>query len=461
MRPNDPDAPEPQEGVIPFADYDDLLAASTANDDPVDFAIDELDRGRTAPTPNIDAAAPVQPADPEPAPPNPEPPARLASIDAYRGFVMFLMMAEVLRLCAMAKKFPGSRFWELLCEHQTHVDWIGCSLHDLIQPSFSFLVGVALPFSIASRRAKGQSTAWMSLHAFQRAVVLTLLGVFLRSVGHDQTRWTFEDTLSQIGLGYGFLFLLGLASVRTQVIALVVILVGYWAAFAAYPLPSADFDLKAVGVSPDAEHIMTGFQAHWNKNTNIAWKFDTWFLNQFPRKAVWTHNGGGYSTLSFIPTLGTMILGLLAGGLLRAGGSRWGKVGILILAGGLALGAGYGLGMLGVCPVVKKIWTPSWTLFSGGWAFLFLAGFVLFVDLFRLRPLFYPLIVIGANSIAAYCLSHLIEDFIESSIRTHFGAEIFQAFGAEYEPIVRGAAILGVLWLILWWMYRKKLFVKI
>ena len=80
---------------------------------------------------------------------------RNIAVDAYRGFVMFLMMAEVLRLARVAQAFPGNWFWSFLAYNQTHVEWAGCSLHDMIQPSFSFLVGVALPYSIASRMAKG------------------------------------------------------------------------------------------------------------------------------------------------------------------------------------------------------------------------------------------------------------------------------------------------------------------
>src|ERR1051325_1576409 len=76
---------------------------------------------------------------------------RLVSMDAYRGLVMLLIFGEVLRFCEVAKAIPGSAFWKFLCHHQSHVQWIGCSLHDLIQPSFSFLVGAALPFSVASR----------------------------------------------------------------------------------------------------------------------------------------------------------------------------------------------------------------------------------------------------------------------------------------------------------------------
>src|SRR5215212_5636050 len=94
---------------------------------------------------------------------------RLRSLDVYRGLVMFLMMAEVLSLCRVAAAKPGNGFWQFLCHHQSHVEWIGCSLHDLIQPSFSFLVGVALPFSIANRLARAQTKARMTGHALWRA----------------------------------------------------------------------------------------------------------------------------------------------------------------------------------------------------------------------------------------------------------------------------------------------------
>ena len=153
-------------------------------------------------------------------------PVRLASIDAYRGLVMLLMLGEVLHLCGVSEALPNSGFWQLLCHHQSHVTWVGCALHDLIQPSFSFLVGVALPFSIASRVAKGSSTYGMFGHAVWRAFALVALGIWLRSIGKSQTYFTFEDTLTQIGLGYAFLFLIGLRSVKFQWIAFGVIVRG-------------------------------------------------------------------------------------------------------------------------------------------------------------------------------------------------------------------------------------------
>jgi predicted acyltransferase len=389
------------------------------------------------------------------------PPAvRLGSIDAYRGLVMFLMMAEVLEFCQVARRAQGSAFWAFLCHHQSHVEWVGCSLHDTIQPGFSFLVGVALPFSLASRRARGQSLGRMTLHAVWRALILIFLGVFLRSVGRGQTNFTFEDTLSQIGLGYTFLFLIGTRSVRIQCLAFLAILVGYWALFASYP-ERPDFDYSAVGVPASWPNLLTGFPAHWNKNSNPAWAFDVWFLNLFPRPEPFRFNGGGYATLSFIPTLGTMMLGLLAGGVLKREWSSWAKVLWLVVVGIIGLCLGWGLDHLGVCPVVKRIWTPSWVLYSGGICLLFLAAFYVLLDVLDWRAWAYPLRVIGANSITAYCLAHLVEGFISDNIRTHFGREVFKFCGPAYEPLVRGSATLLVLWLILFWMFRRKLYVRV
>ena len=394
------------------------------------------------------------------APPAGSPP-RLASLDAYRGFVMFLMMAEVLRLAEVASRVPQSAAWAFLAFHQTHAPWAGCSLHDLIQPSFSFMVGVAVPYSMASRLAKGQSKGWMTLHAFWRAFVLVALGIFLRSIDREFTRFTFEDTLTQIGLGYGVLFLLGFRKSRDAWIALGAILVGYWAAFVLYPLPGPAFDWSAAGAKPDWAYNYTGFAAHWNKNTNLAWAFDTWFLNLFPPDGWFKYNGGGYATLSFIPTLGTMILGLLAGRVMKSDTAAREKMTWLLVAGAVGLASGWLLDATGVCPSVKRIWTPSWTLFSGGWCFLLLAAFYAVVDLAGWRKPAFWLIVIGMNSIAAYMIAHLFEDFIRSSLRTHLGAGTFEAFGVAYEPFVMGSAILLGYWLILYWMYKRKLFLRI
>jgi predicted acyltransferase len=388
-------------------------------------------------------------------------PQRLASMDAYRGLVMLLMMAEVMQFSKVAQALPGSKFWSFLDWHQSHVDWVGCSLHDLIQPSFSFLVGVALPFSLARRTAEGQPQWHRTVHAFGRALILLLLGVILRSNEWPHTNWTFEDTLTQIGLGYGFLYIIGMRSLRVQWIALAVILVGYWLAFATHPLPGADFDWSKAGVKSDSPNHLTGFADHWNLNTNFAWSFDTWFMNLFPRAKDFTNNRGGYSTLNFIPTLGTMILGLLAGGVLRSNRSSLHKIQWLVCAGLIGLTSGWLLGAAGICPVVKKIWTPSWVLFSGGWCFLILAGFYLVMDVWNRRAWAFFMMVVGMNSIAAYLIAHLFVSFIQNALPRHLGNSWLTFAGKPYEPLLLGAGVLAVEWLILWWMYRKKIFIRI
>jgi predicted acyltransferase len=391
----------------------------------------------------------------------PAAPVRLMSMDAYRGLVMFLMMAEVLQLARVSAAHPGNPFWKFLAWNQTHVEWFGCSLHDLIQPSFSFLVGVALPYSIASRVAKGQSRAVMFGHAAWRSLLLILLGVFLRSVGRPVTYWTFEDTLSQIGMGYLLLFALGFLPARAQWMALAIILIGYWLAFVMYPLPPGNFDYAKVSVPAHWPYHSTGIAAHFNKNSNLAWAFDTWFLNLFPREQFFTDNEGGYSTLSFIPTLGTMILGLVAGRWLKSELSEQEKLRRLLIAGAIGIALGLVLHYAGICPLVKRIWTPTWTIFSGGACFLLLALFYYTIDLRGWRKWAFPLVVIGMNSIAIYCIVHLIEHFLLDSFKTHLGQNVFNLSGEGKATLLSGGALLTVYWLILYWMYNRKLFLRI
>jgi len=391
----------------------------------------------------------------------PAKPPRIASVDAFRGIVMTLMLAEVMNLPALAQTFSGSAFWAFIAFHNEHVTWQGCSLHDLIQPGFSFLVGVSLPFSIASRRARGASFRALFGHAVWRSVFLISLGIFLRSFGHSQTNFTFEDTLTQIGLGYSFLFVLCWTRIRTQVIALVLILVGYWALFALYPAPGPQFDYPSVGVPAHWSEHYTGFQSHWNMNSNAAWAFDTWFLNLLPREQPFRFNRGGYSTLSFIPTLGTMLLGLLTGEWLKRPGKP-----LVKLRGLAAAGAGLTvLGLLiqwaGICPIVKKIWTPSWTIYSGGLVLLILAGLYALMEWKGWRSWAFPFMVIGMNSIAIYFMSWTMRPFVDTALVTHLGHGPFLIFGPAFEEALRGAAVMLVFWIVLFWMYRRKIFLKI
>ena len=386
---------------------------------------------------------------------------RITSIDALRGFVMLLMLMEAMRLWTVHTAFPDSPFWAIVAFNTEHVPWQGLSLHDLIQPAFSLLVGAALPFSIASRSARGQSFRRMLAHAAWRSVALIALGIFLRSLGRRQTYWTFEDTLTQIGLGYTFLFLLAFTSIRVQVIAFIAILVGFWAAFVMYPLPPGDFDYTAVGVPTDWPHLYSGFLAHFNKNSNVSWAFDRWFLNLFPRESPFLFNRGGWSTLSFIPTLATMILGLWCGEWLKSARPAGDKLrGLAVFGAALTL-AGLILQWLHINPIIKRIWTSSYTLYSGGIVILMLAALYAVIDMKGWRRWAFPLLVIGANSITVYVMSWTMEDFVKGALIRHLGRAPFAVFGPPFEPVLQGAAVVFVFWLILLWMYRRGIFLRI
>jgi predicted acyltransferase len=370
-------------------------------------------------------------------------PTRLASLDAYRGFAILIMLTQLLALNRVADSFPDSPAWRMVAFHADHVPWEGGGLLDLVQPSFSFLVGAALPFSLVIRRSRGQSVWQMTLHALWRSAVLVGLGVFLHSVGNTHTYWAFDDTLCQIGLGYPFLFLLGFCRPRAQWAAVVAILVGYWAAFVLY--------------AP----ALTDVASHWARSANAGWALDTWFLNLFPRESPYTGNRAGVVTVDFVGRLATMILGLIAGGWLRNAWTARKKIQWMIVAGLAGLATGEALNRLGLCPVIWRLWTPSWTLWSGGWCFLFLAAFCLLLDVWRVQRWAFPLTVLGMNAITIYCLKFLIDEFIRGSIQTHLGPNVFKVFGEVYEPLVSGGASVLVLWLIALWMYLRKVFVRV
>jgi heparan-alpha-glucosaminide N-acetyltransferase len=394
--------------------------------------------------------------------PDPAPASRLTSLDAFRGFTMLLMASEIARLPrALLQAYPGSGPAFFVADMLEHREWVGVTPWDLIQPSFMFMVGVALPFSVAARRARGDAFPALFRHALWRSLLLVALGIFLRSQGRPQTYFTFEDVLTQIGLGYPILFLLAWARPRWQAAAAAAIAIGYWAAFALYPLPPPGFDWPSVGVPADWPHHLSGFAAHWDKNSNAAHVADVWFLNLFPREAPFRFNGGGYLTLNFVPSLTTMILGLLAGGMLRAAPrvpatawrlAAWG-------AGGIALGLV--LHALGVCPLVKRIWTPSWAVFSAGWAALFLAAWYAAIDLRGWTRLAFPFLVVGVNSIAMYVIVHVADRYTMDALRIHLGTAPFGWLGPSFVPVLTGLTALAIFWCILLWMYRRRIFLRL
>jgi predicted acyltransferase len=386
---------------------------------------------------------------------------RLYSLDAFRGAVMLLLIffdgpnGDWRRPIAEAHEnlpwvAPALRQFE-------HVEWAGLALWDMIQPGFMFAVGASLALSYAARVQRGQSYWRMFGHAVYRALLLILLGVFLRSVHRDSTNWTLEDVVTQIGLGYVPLFLLCRRGWKIQLSVAAGVLIGYWALFAFWPPPDAAYDYAAV----NGQAYYEGFQAHWNKNAHPAHYFDQWLLNLFPRQEPFVANGGGYTTLNFVPSLATMILGLVCGELL--GGSQTVRRKLLwLLTGGIScLMLGLALHYGGVCPNVKKLWTPSFALVSAGVCMLTLAPMVAVIDAAGWRRWAFPAIVVGQNSIAAYAMIHLIAQWTLDALHRHLGAGLFASAGEPQRQLVENLAVGAIIWLICYWMYRRRIFLRI
>jgi predicted acyltransferase len=398
----------------------------------------------------------------KPAPPSTpaSPSGRLLSLDVYRGIVMLLLIffdAPNEWTSPVLEKHSAGTPARAFAEQFRHVDWQGLTLWDMVQPSFMFVVGVAVAFSYAARERRGDSFARMLGHAVYRALLLILLGVFLRSGGHSQTYWTFEDVVTQIGLGYVFLFLLWNRGWKLQLAAFAAILIGYWLLFAAWPLPKADYDYAAVS----GEANYNDFRAHWNKNAHPAHYFDQWFLNLFPRSEPFVANTGGYNTLNFVPALATMILGLMAGEYLRGPAPPKRKLAYLLLGGLLCGALGAALHFTGACPLVKRIWTPSFAVLSGGICLVTLGLLYAIVDMAGWRRWAFPAIVVGQNSIAAYVMIHVAARWIVENLHRHLGDPMFTVLGPEFQPLMENLSVGAIVWLVCYWMYRRNILLRI
>lgn len=358
---------------------------------------------------------------------------------------MFTLFASGFQLAKVAGNYPDSVALQWARFHVTHPKWdsqfwlFGFSLWDMIQPAFMFMVGVSMPYSYGKRKQLGDSYWRRAGHAWKRALILVLLGVFLQSMRKSQTNWLFTNVLSQIGLGYGFLFFLLGAKRRTQLAIGFAILVGYWVLMVALPTG-----------------LEGGWSAHFENRTTFPQQFDLWLLNLFPRATEF--KGHDYATLNFVPSMVTMLMGLISGELLKDSSlSNRDKLLRLALAGTACLVTA--IAWAPWCPIVKKLWTPSWTLFSGAYVMWLLALLYWLVDVRQWRygwAKFFS--IVGMNSIAAYMMGQLLKPWARSLLKTHLPDAWFVG---NWGPFWEAFAVALFFWIILWWMYRNRLFIRI
>jgi predicted acyltransferase len=352
--------------------------------------------------------------------------ARLVSLDAYRGLIMLTLLCG--GIFHSLAGYPG---WDWLARHNEHVDWQGTVYWDLIQPAFMYMVGVAMPFAFAARTARGDGWRAQALHALRRAAMLVLIGVLLDHVGAERVQIGFIRVLQQIAFGYLVAFLVLGRSLRTQALVVAAILVGYQVLWMANP--------------------WNGPGGPWARgNENIGSAFDFWMLGRY--------YSGYYVGLNAIPSSATIILGVMAGQFIQASRDARRTAVTLVLAG--AAGLVVGMAVSPWFPIIKRIWTPSFTLYSAGWTTQMLAAFYWAVEVKGWRRWTFPLVVVGINSIAAYVIGNAFGGWFRSATRAWVDV-LAPVLGPVWLPVLQHALFALTAWTVLLWLYRRRVFFKV
>lgn len=369
------------------------------------------------------------------------------SLDIFRG----LMVAGMILV-----DNPGSdekAYWAI-----KHAEWNGWTTADFIFPSFLFLVGVSMMFSFPSRLRRGESRPQILLHAFKRSLILIAVGLFVNAspiVGLDVHSWRFEGVTQRIALCYFVAAILVLWSdFRGQLITIVVCLVGYWALLRFVPVPG-------FGVPGRDIPFM-------DPNRNIA----AWLDRKLFAGHLFDGTRDPEGIISTIPAIATTLIGVLTGHWLRSNQARGKIVGRMILFGILGLIAGEVWNVW--FPINKYLWTGSFVLFTGGFALVFLAFLYWVLEIKRWRGAWtMPVLVFGMNAIAGFVADSLVYGPGYSfNVKGANGADVmwhdaaqarFMALGLNpaNASLLYSIAALAFCWLLLWPLWRKKIFIKV
>ncbi|GHV49763.1 DUF5009 domain-containing protein [Bacteroidia bacterium] len=360
---------------------------------------------------------------------------RLAAIDVLRGFDMFFLVGagDILRRFFGALGFDsGSGVLYQL----SHVDWIGFTAWDIIMPLFLFTSGLSMPFSFGKFRQSGYTQGQLYAKIFKRFALLFLLGWIAQGNLLDLSLATFHiycNTLHSIAFGYLItaLIVLNVPNIKGQLAAGVSLLAAYWLCMTFIPV--AGFGSGAFTPEGNlAIHIDHALFGRFDDGTQY-----TWLL----------------TSLSFAATV---ISGYFAGSILKQGISPEQKlkllsiIGVALIAGGLL----WGLQM----PIIKKIWSCSMVLLSSGICYLLLALSFLLTDKIKLTGWWVTgLRVLGLNSIAAYMLHTTFKLDRISQYLLHG----FEQYTGNFFPFTVALGEFAILWLILWHMYKHKIFLKV
>ena len=360
---------------------------------------------------------------------------RLMSLDALRGFDMLFIMGLTPVVAGLCNAFGfGDGCW--LARQMHHVEWHGFAQHDTIFPLFLFIAGVAFPFSCAKMHEKGWSVSRICGKIVWRAFVLVMLGMVYNGLfnkGFGEVRWA--SVLGRIGIAWAFAALLYLAfSLRTRVMVAVGVLVGYWAAMRYAIVPGAP-----TGADP------------WSVEWNFAAYVDKLLLPNATK-------GDPEGLMSTLPAIVTAMLGMFTGEFVRWKGRFGGGAKTLVMLAAAAILLAAGLVWSNWMPVNKKLWTSTFVLVAGAYSLALFSVFYWIVDVKMLWRWTFFLRVVGMNAITVYLLQRIV-DF--NSVSKFFVGGVAGLLPSAWAGVLVAFGHLIVCWLVLWFLYRKNVFLKV
>jgi len=368
---------------------------------------------------------------------------RLMSLDVFRG-------ATIAAMILVNNNGSEAAYWPL-----KHSRWNGWTPTDLIFPFFVFIVGVSLVFSLQARLERGDSKRAIVLHSVKRSAILFALGLFVNAFPHFHlATWRIPGVLQRIAIAYlAAAFLTLYASTLARIIWIIGLLAGYYILMRFVPVPGFGVPGRDIPLlHPD-----------WN----LAAYIDRQLM--FGHLYEGTRDPEG--VLSTLPAIASALLGVVTGDWLRSNRSQREKATGMVLAGVVGVIAGYIWNIW--FPINKKLWTSSYVLLVAGLALICLAFCYWLTDIqMRRGPWTKPWLIFGMNAITAYVFSETLSGTLDN-IHLQLGAKtvnlqqyIFDTVFAHIEPpglasLAYSLVFVFVCFLVVWWMYRKKIFLKV
>jgi predicted acyltransferase len=349
---------------------------------------------------------------------------RYLALDAFRGFIMLVLVSEGFGLAGLARRNPA---FTGIANQFDHMPWEWIAFWDLIQPSFMFMVGVAMPFALARRVQQGATQRQLFWHVVARSFRLILMSQILISISGGKLSFQLINVLAQIGITYFLCYLLMQLKFRWQAGIAALLLIGHWALFVAFPGTEGPF---------------------LSKDTNIGQMLDIY---------VFGHpNGDHWATINFITSTVTTLFGVWTGWLLQSRRTHWEKMRIMAVSAAACLAIGLLIHPWN--PIIKRICTTSFTLYSTGWILLMLLAFYWLVEVKGYRKWTFPLVVVGANAIFIYSVANVLHEWLDNAVGVF---TLHYKWLGDFATVAQACTVLLVMWYLCYWLYQRKIFFKL